>query len=402
VKDPVKVAVKGPLGPYAAGFCAELNGLGYAGSSAVNLLKLVAHLSRWMGREGVTVRELGPEEVRRYVAARRAAGYRHNPAAWGLGTLLSYLRELGVLAEVVPSGAPTEQERVLQDYARYLVSERGLKTGTVRYYLRFAGLFLSSVARDGVLNVNTIATGDVSSFLVDQCGRRSVGTAKNLVMALRSLLGYLHVAGLTARPLVGAVPAVAPWRERSVPRAVAPAAVARLLESCDRRTAVGQRDYAILVVLARLGLRAGEVAALELADIDWRCGELLVRGKGDRRERLPLPVDVGEALAGYLRQGRPRCEDRHVFLRVKAPTMGLHGDGVTKVVHTACLRASVPVVGAHRLRRAAACETLRQGGSLAEVGEVLRQRSAFTQALYAKVDRVALEHVARPWPGARP
>lgn len=402
MKDPVKVAVKGPLGPYAAGFCAELNGLGYAGSSAVNLLKLVAHLSRWMGREGVTVRELGPEEVRRYVAARRAAGYRHNPAAWGLGTLLSYLRELGVLAEVVPSGAPTEQERVLQDYARYLVSERGLKTGTVRYYLRFAGLFLSSVARDGVLNVNTIATGDVSSFLVDQCGRRSVGTAKNLVMALRSLLGYLHVAGLTARPLVGAVPAVAPWRERSVPRAVAPAAVARLLESCDRRTAVGQRDYAILVVLARLGLRAGEVAALELADIDWRCGELLVRGKGDRRERLPLPVDVGEALAGYLRQGRPRCEDRHVFLRVKAPTMGLHGDGVTKVVHTACLRASVPVVGAHRLRRAAACETLRQGGSLAEVGEVLRQRSAFTQALYAKVDRVALEHVARPWPGARP
>ena len=402
MKDPVKVAVKGPLGPYAAGFCAELDGLGYAGSSAVNLLKLVAHLSRWMGREGVTVRELGPEEVRRYVAARRAAGYRHNPAACGLGTLLSYLRELGVLAEVVPSGAPTEQERVLQDYARYLVSERGLKTGTVRYYLRFAGLFLSSVARDGVLNVNTIATGDVSSFLVDQCGRRSVGTAKNLVMALRSLLGYLHVAGLTARPLVGAVPAVAPWRERSVPRAVAPAAVARLLESCDRRTAVGQRDYAILVVLARLGLRAGEVAALELADIDWRCGELLVRGKGDRRERLPLPVDVGEALAGYLRQGRPRCEDRHVFLRVKAPTMGLHGDGVTKVVHTACLRASVPVVGAHRLRRAAACETLRQGGSLAEVGEVLRQRSASTQALYAKVDRVALEHVARPWPGVRP
>jgi integrase len=229
-----------------------------------------------------------------------------------------------------------------------------------------------------------------------------VGAAKTLVMALRSLLGYLHVAGLSATPLVGAVPAVAPWRERSVPRALAPAAVTRLLESCDRHTAVGQRDYAILIVLARLGLRAGEVAALELADIDWRRGELLVRGKGDRRERLPLPVDVGEALAGYLRQGRPRCKDRHVFLRVKAPTMGLHGDGVTKVVHAACLRAGVPVVGAHRLRRTHACETLRHGGSLAEVGEVLRQRSASTQALYAKVDRAALERVARPWPGARP
>lgn len=402
MKDPAKIAVKGPLGPYAAGFCAELDGLGYAGSSAVNLLKLVAHLSQWMGREGLTVRELGPEEVGRYVAARRAAGYRHNPAAWGLGTLLSYLRKLGVLAEVAPSVAPRGQERLLQDYAGYLVSERGLKAGTVRYYLRFAGLFLSSVARGGEFDVDTIATGDVSSFLVDQCGRRSVGSAKNLVMALRALLGYLHVAGLSATPLVGAVPAVAPWRERSVPRALAPSAVARLLASCDRRTTVGQRDYAILVVLARLGLRAGEVAALELADIDWRRGELLVRGKGDRRERLPLPVDVGEALAGYLRQGRPRCADRHVFLRVKAPTMGLQGDGVTKVVHTACLRAGVPVVGAHRLRRATACETLRQGGSLAEVGEVLRQRSASTQALYAKVDRAALERVARPWPGARP
>ncbi len=402
MKDPAKIAVEGPLGPYAAGFCAALDGLGYASSSAVNVLKLVAHLSRWMGREGMTVRELGSEEVGRYVAARRAAGYRHNPAAYGLGTLLSYLRGLGVLAEVAPSGAPTEQELLLQDYARYLVSERGLKAGTVRYYRRFAGLFLSSVARGGELDVAAIATSDVSSFLVDQCGQRSVGAAKTLVMALRSLLRYLHVAGLSATPLVGAVPAVAPWRERSVPRALAPAAVTRLLESCDRHTAVGQRDYAILVVLARLGLRAGEVAALELGDIDWHRGELLVRGKGDRRERLPLPVDVGEALAGYLRQGRPRCKDRHVFLRVKAPTMGLHGDGVTKVVHAACLRSGVPVVGAHRLRRATACETLRHGGSLAEVGEVLRQRSASTQALYAKVDHAALERVARPWPGARP
>jgi site-specific recombinase XerD len=402
VKDPLKVAVKGPLGPYAAGFCAALDGLGYASSSAVNVLKLVAHLSRWMGSEGLTVRELGPEEVGRYVAARRAAGYRHNPAAWGLGTLLRYLRGLGVLAEVAPSGAPTGQELLLQDYVRYLVSERGLTAGTVRYYRRFAGLFLSSVARGGELDVAAIATSDVSSFLVDQCGQRSVGAAKTLVMALRSLLGYLHVAGLSATPLVGAVPAVAPWRERAVPRALAPSAVAQLLESCDRRTAVGQRDYAILVVLARLGLRAGEVAALELSDIDWHRGELLVRGKGDRRERLPLPVDVGEALAGYLRQGRPRCQDRHVFLRVKAPPMGLHGDGVTKVVHAACLRAGVPVVGAHRLRRTHACETLRHGGSLAEVGEVLRQRSASTQALYAKVDRAALARVARPWPGARP
>jgi integrase len=178
------------------------------------------------------------------------------------------------------------------------------------------------------------------------------------------------------------------------------AAAARLLGSCDRRTATGRRDYAILIVLERLGLRAGEVAALELDDIDWGRGEIVVRGKADRHEQLPLPVDVGEALAAYVRRGRPRCEDRHLFLRVYAPAVGLSPEGVSNVVGAACRRAGLPMVGAHTLRRTSACETLRRGGSLAEIGELLRQRSSFTTALYAKVDRAALEHVVRPWPGA--
>ena len=401
MKDPSQVRVTGPLGPYAEGFRAELAGQGYASSSAVNQLKLVAHLSRWMATEGLSARELSPAEVERYVAARRAARYRHNVSAQGLGPLLQYLRGLGAVAEPTPPGPATPAERLLDHYASYLVAERSLAPGTVRYYLRFACLFCSSVSKDGELDVGAITTGDVSRFVVEQCGRRSVGSARTLVMAVRSLLRFLYVAGLSATPLAGAVPAVAPWRERSLPRGLSPAAVARLRRSCDRCSGTGRRDYAILVVLVRLGLRAGEVAVLELDDIDWRRGELVVRGKGDRRERLPLPVDVGEALAGYLRRGRPHCEDRHLFLRVKAPTTGLKGDGVTKIVHAACRRAGLPVVGAHRLRRTNACETLRRGGSLAEVGEVLRQRSAFTQALYAKVDRAALEQVARRWPGAR-
>jgi len=171
------------------------------------------------------------------------------------------------------------------------------------------------------------------------------------------------------------------------------------LRSCDRRTATGRRDYAILVLLARLGLRAGEVAALTLGHIDWRQGEIVVVGKGDRHERrLPLPIDVGEALAGYLRLGRPRGEDRHLFLRVHAPAVALSGGGVSNVVRAACRRAGVPVVGAHRLRRTSACETSRRGGSLTEIGQLLRQRSAFTTAGYIKVDRAALEQVARAWP----
>jgi site-specific recombinase XerD len=401
MKDPSQVRVTGPLGPYAKGFRAELAMQGYASSSAVNQLKLVAHLSRWMTIEGLSAPELVPVEIERYVAVRRAAGYRHNLSEQGLRPLLGYLRGLGVLADPGPSSPATPHERLLEDYASYLVAERSLAPGTVRYYLRFARLFVSSVSDGTGPGLGTITTGDVSRFVVEQCGRRSVGSARTLIMALRSLLRFFHVTGLSATPLAGAVPAVAPWRERSLPQGLSPAAVARLLGSCDQRSATGWRDYAILVVLLRLGLRAGEAAALELDDIDWRRGELVVRGKGDRREQLPLPVDVGEALAAYLRRGRPRCQDRHLFLRVKAPTAGLKADGVAKVVHAACCRAGLPVVGAHRLRRTNACATLRRGGSLAEVGEVLRQRSAFTQALYAKVDRAALERVARPWPGAR-
>ena len=399
MKYPSQVRVTGPLGPYAEGFRAELARQGYASSSAVNQLKLVGHLSRWMTMGGLSAPELVPAEIERYVAARRAARYRHNLSDQGLRPLLEYLRGLGILTEPAPPGPATPRERLLEDYVSYLRAERSLAAGTVRYYLRFARLFISSVSDE--TGLGAITTGDVSRFVVEQCGRRSVGSARTLVMALRSLLRFLHVTGLSATPLAGAVPAVAPWRERALPQALSPAAVARLLGSCDQRSATGRRDYAILVVLVRLGLRAGEAAALQLDDIDWRRGDLVVRGKGDRREQLPLPADVGEALAAYLQRGRPRCQDRHLFMRVKAPTAGLTGDGVSKVVHAACRRAGLPVVGAHRLRRTTACATLRCGGSLAEVGEVLRQRSAFTQALYAKVDRAALELVARPWPGVR-
>lgn len=399
-KDPSRVRVTGPLTPFADGFRAQLAGLGYARSSAVNQMKLLAHLSRWMTSEGLSAAELTPEQTERFVLARRAAGYRtHFLSVRGLRPLLGYLRELNAVPEPAPGVAETPLDELLDAYRSYLLTERSLVPLTARYYERFARLFLSAVAIDGELDLGCVTTADVSRFMLEECSRRSVGSAKTLVMALRSLLRYLHVEGLTATPLVGAVPAVAPWGPRRLPQGLSADAVDRLLRSCDRRTATGRRDYAILVVLHRLGLRAGETAALSLDDIDWRRGEIVVRGKADRHEQLPLPVDVGEALAAYLRRGRPRCKDRHLFLRVHASTVGLSASGISGVVRAACRRAGLPVVGAHRLRRTSACETLRRGGSLAEVGELLRQRSAFTTALYAKVDRAALEQVARPWPG---
>ena len=227
----------------------------------------------------------------------------------------------------------------------------------------------------------------------------SVGSAKCMVTRLRVLLRFLHVEGEIERDLAGAVPSVASWRLASLVKAVDAQSLARLVRSCDRRTRVGRRDFAILTLLSRLGLRAGEVAALQLSDIDWRAGEVLIRGKGSRQEHLPLPADVGETLAGWLSRGRPRCESVFVFTRVRAPHGRISAAAVSQIVRRASQRAALPMVGAHRLRHTAATEMLRAGGSLSEVGQVLRHRSRDVTSIYAKVDRLALAAVVSPWPG---
>jgi integrase len=366
------VRVTGPLAPYADGFRAALARQGYAPSSAFVQLKVVRYVSRRIAAAGVSPAQLTPEQVERLVAAARATGHRYCLLSrHGLRPLLGYLQSLGVSPEPgLSCRAETPVEILLGSYRDYLVGERSLAVGTVRYYVRFARLFLSSVApSDGAVDVAGITTGEVSGFLLVECARRSFGSAKSLVAALRSLLRFLHVAGLTATPLVGAVPAVAPWRQRSLRPGVTAQVVARLLRSCDRRTATGRRDYAILVILARLGLRAAEVAAVSLDDIDWRRGEITVHGKGGRDEQLPLPVDVGEAVAGYLRRGRPRSADRLVFLRVHAPVGRLSGAGVSNVVRAACRRAGLPVVGAHSLRHYADGRVMRPAGRAAFVAK---------------------------------
>jgi integrase/recombinase XerD len=239
----------------------------------------------------------------------------------------------------------------------------------------------------------------VSEFVLRESRRSSVGSAKCMVTRLRALLRFLHLEGEIERDLADAVPSVASWRLASLVKALDARSVARLLSSCDRRIRVGRRDFAILTVLSRLGMRAGEVAALRLSDVDWRAGEVLIRGKGSRQERLPLPADVGETLAGWLARGRPRCGSAFVFTRVRAPHGGLSAGAVSQIVRRACQRAGLPVVGAHRLRHTAATEMLRAGGSLTEVGQVLRHRGRDVTSIYAKVDRLALAAVVAPWPG---
>jgi site-specific recombinase XerD len=314
--------------------------------------------------------------------------------------MLDYLRDLGVVPSSAAIAPATEAERLHEDYRAYLVQERGLAEGTIAGYLHVARLFCSARAADGVLRLERLTAVEVTEFVLAECATRSVGSAKYVVCGLRSLLRYLFVAGRIDGELDAAVPTVASWRLARLPVTFGRAEVARLLASCDRRTTFGRRDYAVLVLLARLGLRAGEVAALELGDIDWHAGELIIRGKGRRRERLPLPADVGEAMAGWLRRGRPRCDCSLVITRVRAPHRGLSTAGVSAIVSAACRRAGLPELNAHRLRHTAATEMLRAGAALTEVGQVLRHSSVLTTAVYAKVDRDRLRILALPWPGA--
>ncbi len=285
------------------------------------------------------------------------------------------------------------------EYRRYLVSERALTEAVAGKYARLAGEFLSACRQPDGPGLEDLSAAWVTGYVVAQCRGRPPGSAKFLVTVLRSLLRFLFLAGYTRRQFASAVPTVAHWGAGSLPRALSPETVAALLATCDRSTSAGRRDWAILVLLARLGLRAGEVAGLELDDLDWRAGEISVHGKGSRRERLPLPADVGEALVAYLHGGRPRAGCRTVFLRLSAPIQGLTVPAVTAVVYRSCARAGLAKAGAHRLRHSAASAMLAGGGTLTEVGQVLRHARLETTAIYAKIDQAALRGLARPWPG---
>lgn len=390
--------VRGPLAPYASGFEEELERRGYSCSAVRLRLWLLDHVSRWLDERGLAAADLTPQRVEQFLADRRGKGYKSWVSPRSMILPVEYLRSVGVLAEpvVVPNG---ELGRLMEEYGCYLAFGRGLAPTTVDAYLSDAEMFLLAVAGSEPFDLEGLTSTEVLAFVKDECARRPVPSARHLLVSVRSLLRYLHLSGAIPSPLAAVVPAIA-RRRQFLPRAVAAEEVSRLLASCDRSRPVGLRDYAILVFLARLGLRAGEVAALRLDDFDWRQGEVLVRGKGDRHERMPLPVDVGEAVVGYLQHGRPRCDQRNVFLRVRAPRSGLGPRGVAAVVHDACIRAGLPPMRSHRLRHTAATSMLRAGSPLPEVAAVLRHHRLASSTIYAKVDQATLLSLARPWPGS--
>ena len=398
---PCWARVHGPLAPYAEGFRAELERLGYTPLTAATHVRLMAHLSSWLARDGLAASGLTRARVDAYFAERRAVGYVGHVTGRSLRPLLGYLQQLGVLPVSAPVVPASPEERLLARYRDYLAVERGLATTTVELSIRLIRPFLTerTKAQHGRLDLEHLTARDVTTFVVTQ-SRLRPRSVQRMATALRSLLGFLHVDGITDQPLAMAVPTVAGWTQTSLPKALDDDQVAALLASCDQSTATGRRDLAILSLLTRLGLRAGEVAALGLDDVDWRRSEITVRGKGNRHDRLPLPVDVGERIVAYLQHGRPQtAQGRTVFVRVQAPYRPLTSNAVTTVVVCAGRRAGLGVIGAHRLRHSAASTMLRRGGSLTEIGQTLRHIRPLTTAIYAKVDVEALRQLAQPWPG---
>ena len=317
--------------------------------------------------------------------------------------ILNYLRGSGIAPAASSPSSGGALEATLERFRGYLTGERGIRKESACRYTDLMRPFLQTrVEPDGLaLDFRRLAAADIVSFVVTNCPRLSPGTAGLTVTALRSLLGFLHVDGAIERSLVSVVPTVPGRRLTGLPKGLAPDQVERLLASCDTATRSGCRDFAVLTMLVRLGLRAGEVAKLELDDIDWRAGEIVVaHGKANCTERLPLPTDVGEAVAAYLRQARPTtARGRTVFVRIRPPRHALTSCAVTQIVGRATERCGFGRIYAHRLRHTAATLMLRGGASLPEIGQLLRHRNTITTAIYAKVDRDALRSIARPWPG---
>jgi len=387
----------GPLGPFVDGYRAWLVERGYSTSVVIRSLVTLGHLGRWLERDALAVDQLGDERVGAFLAEyRRDRGALPAASVW---PVLEYLRAQGAVAPEPPP-AVTPVEQLVDEYREWLCGERGLAASTVRGSVRFARRFMTARVCPGDLRgVHGITAAEVNEFLLRECARVSTGTAGRCTYWLRSLLRYLAVRGLADPGLADAVPRVARWRATTIPQFPTRLDIDRVLAACPRDEPTGARDYAVLLMLARLGLRAVEVARLRLGDLDWRAGEITVDGKAHRRDQLPLPADVGEALVAHLKHRGRRPGEPHVFLTVHAPTRPLDPSGVRTIVRNACRRAQVERVAAHRLRHALASDLLREGASMIDISQVLRHNQLESTAIYAKVDLARLRLAACPWPG---
>ena len=396
-------APEGPLAAHLVSFADAISAQGYSAQSMKQQVRIAACFSRWLKQTGVSLRDISFDHAIRFLRyrARHVRPYLGDRAA--LRHLIDFMRSEGVIpVKKTATRRVPPAEICAQAYAEYLRDAQALAAVTIINYVPFVSDFLHYCFGDGKVTLSRLRAADVVSFVQHRAPRLHLKRAKLMTTALRSFLRYVAYRGDVTLDLAAAVPIVANWSMPSIPRAISAEQTRQLLASIDRRTAVGRRDYAILLLLARLGLRSGEVAFLELDDIDWSAGQLSVHGKSGQRSELPLPTDVGKAIAAYLRHGRPHSASRRVFLRAKAPITGFRGPcGVGSVVRHSLQRAGIdaPTMGAHQFRHGLATQMLSHGASLSEIGEVLGHRHPQTTKIYLKVDIKALRTLALPWPG---
>jgi integrase/recombinase XerD len=393
-------APEGPLVGYIGPFERLLIDLGYPRNSARERLRLIAEFSVWLKANNMLIKEVTHESARRYLRYRAHFRRYRDIDAPALRRFVQLLQHIGVVAKETLA-TPTPIDRWVNEYSLYLHEERGLAATTIKGYAAAARLLLTNQPGTEKSRFSNLSAKAVLRFVQ----RKVVASRdqKRLTMALRSFLRYARYRGYIERDLAAFVPRVANWSMTSIPKAIAPDDARRVLASCDRRRAVGRRDYAMLLLLSRLGLRAGEVASLTLDDIDWDTGILTVHGKGAQESPFPLLAPVGEAIAAYLKHGRPRCESRRVFLRMQAPIRGFKTEKpVSAAVGRALARAGIDSRrrGAHQFRHALATHMLRQGSSLFEIGKILRHKNPNTTLIYAKADLTSLRTLAPSWPRA--
>lgn len=385
-------------------FCTRLAGLGYSHATIHTKLWTIGNLMRWMSQEHVALVDLDAGAVDKFLRV----GRRRGRACRGFRrTLLQFVEQLpsaGVVRSPEPSSDDSPGGALLARYAGYLRHERAITEGTIAAYLSFVGAFVAECFDGEAARTDSLCTSHVREFLLARVRTLIPKRAQFMATALRSFLRFLFLRGETGADLSLAVPTVRRWRLANVPRHISAQDVEQLLRACDCSSATGRRDHAILLLLARLGVRASEVLTLELDDLHWRAGEIIIRGKGLVRDRIPLLPDVGQAVALYLRKDRPPVSSRRVFLCQRAPHRGLgHPSTVSTIVARALVRAGLAPAtrGAHLLRHSLATSMVRRGASLAEIGQVLRHRSPNTTEIYAKLDFDALRDVAMPWPTTR-
>jgi site-specific recombinase XerD len=376
------------------------DGLGRQGTW--RCLSMVGGLLGWLARSRSKLTDLDEPIVERYLRHRAGKQFVQPGDRAALKRLLSVLRDAGMIAPAT-SAPITPQEQIFEEFADHLRRERGLTPKSIIRHLPIIRRFLREVCPAGASDLGKISWKDVTRYIERHARDQSAGSGKAMCWALRAFLRYLHLRGLNPLALAGCVPSIRRWKLASLPTYLSASQVQRVLDRCDRTTVLGRRDYAILMMLARLGMRAGEVVALTLDDIDWRAGDMLVRAKGRQRVGMPMPPDVGAAVVAYLRDGRPISSCRRLFLRALAPRVGFaSGCAITMIAKSALERAGIRGYahqGAHIFRHSLASALLRSGATLSEIGQLLRHENHDTTRIYAKVDIDVLRTLSLPWPG---